>query len=47
MTSDQLLDDFGQIRAEVGQAVEIVLALAARGDDAAVAQRARWWLTAG
>ena len=39
MTSDQLLDDFGQIRAEVGQAVEIVLALAAGDNDPAVAQQ--------
>ena len=37
---DQILDDSGQPSAGVGEAVEVVLALAARGDDSAVAQAA-------
>src|SRR4051794_6091363 len=35
----QALDDDGEVAADIGQAVEIVLALAARGDDPAVAEQ--------
>src|SRR5206468_1469939 len=35
----QALDDDGEVAADIGQAVEIVLALAARGDDPAVSEQ--------
>src|SRR5262249_52789838 len=38
-SSDQVLDDAGQVGAGLGEAVEVILALAPRRDDAAVAEQ--------
>ena len=38
-SADERLDDLGEVGSGFGQAVEVILALAARGDDAAVAEQ--------